>query len=280
MHDDTLAIPPLDERPRPAVAEPELGWQSASRPLEPSPEAKHRRRVPAVLSNSVRAGSLVYLVLDGLVAIATIGVFFGTGFLLLAQPAKETIVDSGARAASPLAYGNALRTSREAPPISRELGVPNSSSFGELSAATIAQRATVAEAPPKQRETAPTPIEDPPVQTASVPATGSNSTTSSAPQAPAAKLPPLPAQDVALPGAAKHHPSRSRGSHEARSASRHSNSQSAQGALSLTPHQGGRTRSFDRLVMQLTGQAQPDVPSLTPPQAKQPDPFASPRPGQ
>jgi hypothetical protein len=281
MHDDTLVIPPLDVRPRPAVAEPELGWQSASRPLEPSPEAKNQRRMPAVLSNSVRAGSLLYLVLVGLVAVATIGVFFGTGFLLLAHPAKETIVDSGARGAPPLAYGNALRASREAPPVSREMAVPNSGAFGELSTAAIAQRAAVAEvAPPKQPEASSPPIGDAPLQTASVLATGSSSATVPAPQTPSAKPSLSPAQDAAPPDVTPHHPSRSRRSHEARSASRNSHSQSAHGAPSPTSHQGGRTRSFDRLVTQLTGQAQADVPSLTPPQAKQPDPFALPRPGQ
>jgi hypothetical protein len=281
MHDDTLAIPPLDVRPRPAVVEPEFGWQSASRPPEPTSAAKKQRRMPAVRSNSVRAGSLLYLVLVGLVAIATIGVFFGTGFLLLAHPAKETVVDSGARDASPLAYGNAFRASREAPPVPRELAAPNSGSSGALSAAIIPQRATVAEAPPlKQTETPPTPIADPPVQTSSVPATGSSSATVPAPQTPAAKPSPLPEQDAAPPDVTKHHPSRSRRSHEARSASRNSHSQSAHGTPSPTSHQGGRTRSFDRLVTQLTGQSPPDVPSLTPPQAKQPDPFALPRPGQ
>lgn len=281
MHDDTLTIPPLDMRPRPVAAEPEIGWQTAPRPLEPTSVAKNQRRMPAALSNSAPVGSLLYLVLAGLVAVATIGVFFGTGFLLLAHPAKETVANSSIRGDAPsLAYGDSLRAIREAQPVRREIPVPNSGALSDPPASAIPQRAAVIEAPPpKQQETPLSPVEDPPVKPASPAATGSSPTTSPVPQTPSAKIPPSPAPDATLPDATKHRSSRSR-SHEARSAARHSHSQSAHGAPSPTPHQAGRTRSFDRLVTQLTGQAPPDVPSLTPPQTHQPDPFASPRPGQ
>jgi hypothetical protein len=40
-------------------------------------------------------GILLYLASVGLIAAAITGVFFGTGFWLLASPASETITDSG-----------------------------------------------------------------------------------------------------------------------------------------------------------------------------------------
>ncbi len=42
-------------------------------------------------------GMLLYLISAGFVAIATIGVFFGTGFLLLAHHAEQLTADSGSR---------------------------------------------------------------------------------------------------------------------------------------------------------------------------------------
>src|SRR5713101_6934208 len=42
-------------------------------------------------------GTLLYLISVGLVAVATIGVFFGTGFFLLAHHAEQTTAGSGSR---------------------------------------------------------------------------------------------------------------------------------------------------------------------------------------
>jgi hypothetical protein len=47
------------------------------------------------------AGILLYLVVTGLVATATIGVFFGIGLSMLVQPVEETIAGSGADDRSP-----------------------------------------------------------------------------------------------------------------------------------------------------------------------------------
>jgi hypothetical protein len=58
----------------------------------PTP-APSRRNMAAGL----QVGILLYLVSVGLVAIATIGVFFGIAFFLLAQPKEELITGSGTR---------------------------------------------------------------------------------------------------------------------------------------------------------------------------------------
>ena len=56
-------------------------------------------------------GTLLYLASVGLTAAAIIGIFFGTGFWLLASPVSETITNSGRGPLRP--NGNALRTSED-----------------------------------------------------------------------------------------------------------------------------------------------------------------------
>ena len=107
MRDELSVDPWLDPRPRPGSAEPELGLRSARRRPAPlsgtenagrlsSPPNRVRSRLPSP-SAALPVGSLLCLVLVGLVAAAIIGVFFGAGFLLLVHPEKEIVADTGTR---------------------------------------------------------------------------------------------------------------------------------------------------------------------------------------
>jgi hypothetical protein len=70
----------------------------------PTPAPSRRRNMAAGLS----VGILLYLVSVGLVAIAIIGVFFGIGFFLLAQPTEELIAAAAPLPVSPLAQRPAV----------------------------------------------------------------------------------------------------------------------------------------------------------------------------
>ena len=93
----------------------------------PTP-APSRRNMAAGLP----VGILLYLVSVGLVAIATIGVFFGIAFFLLAQPKEELITGSGTRDRD---------TKTE---------MPRSAAAAALPVSPLAQRPAVGEAVPQQ----------------------------------------------------------------------------------------------------------------------------------
>ncbi len=288
----------LPRRPGPGGDEPEFSLRGA--PRDPLPfsdsEGEERIRVAsspdAVQSRDHRTavalpvGSLLYLVLVGFVAVATIGVFFGAGFLLLAHPEMQTIADPGTRdRAPPPPYGDAPRANREAPPVSRELAAPGSPAVASLPASPLAPHAAVAEMPAPEQSTAtqdtpPLPSsEQRTARTASEPETASSSAVPSSPSAPSVSpVVPSSAEDAALPGSAKRRPTHHGRSHYARSASRHLYPRSSS-APSLTPPQSpatrylarartGQTGSFDQLLGQLTGPAKPAAGSLTPPRGQ------------
>jgi hypothetical protein len=300
MRGETFAIPSLDARLRPAKAEPELSLRSAPRPRDPTATSNPRMLLgtedaggmPVTSSASstvsrrrttaadLPVGSVVYLVLIGVVAIATIGVFFGSGFLLLAPPAKETIADSGTRDGNPQRpHGDAPRADGEAALVSREMAVPRSIAVAAaLPGPPLAQPATVAKAaPPQQSNEAesspPSPSNAAPSQTASVPAPASSSMGPAAPRTRLASPGPFSAQGSVLPGGAKRGQTRDGRSHHTRGASRHSHPRFARSDQAPTP-QAGHTGFFDQLLTQLAGQTKRITRSLTPPSAEQPDPFA------
>jgi hypothetical protein len=128
MRDQVFTEPWLDTRPRPGNAEPELGLRSAPRLPDSLSHGKGKDRIDppsppdpvpcrsAVTSAPLPVSSLFYVVLLGLVATATIGVFFGAGFSLLTHHGNETIADAGTRDRSPpRSYSNATQTEREDP---------------------------------------------------------------------------------------------------------------------------------------------------------------------
>jgi hypothetical protein len=110
------ALPPQDS------ARPEFAPRGALETPDPSGRPERLARRSVVLSDArdertlrhlaastLSVGSFLSLVSVGLVATATIGVFFGTGFLLLVPPAGGTISSSGTwhpgREARPLVHG-------------------------------------------------------------------------------------------------------------------------------------------------------------------------------
>jgi hypothetical protein len=301
MRGEMFAIPSLDARRRPAKAEPEFSLRSAPRsgdstatsnprmllgiegeggmPVTSRPRSAASRRRTTAAEHPV--GNVLYLVLIGAVAIAIIGVFFGSGFLLLAPPAKETVADAGARdGKSPRPHGGAPRADGEAALVSREMAVPQSTAVGAaVPDSPLAHPPTVAKAapPPQQSNEAesssPTPSNAAPSQTASEPAPASSSMDAAAPPTRSASPGPSSAQDSVLPGGAKRRQTRDGRSNHTRVASRHSHPRSARSDQALT-QPAGHTGSFGQLLTQLAGQTKPIARTLTPPSAEQPDPFA------
>ena len=296
MRGEMFAPPSLDVRRRPAKAKPEFSLRSAPRSQDPAATSNARMRLGteepgempetstprSAVSRRITAaerpvGNVLYLVLIGAVAIAIIGVFFGSGFLLLAPPAKETVADAGARdGKSPRPHGGAPRADGEAALVSREMAVPQSTAVA--AAVADAPPATVAKAAPPQESNEaesfpPAPSNAAPSQTASEPAPASSSMDAAAPPTRSASPGPSSAQDSMLPGGVKRRQARDGRSNHTRVASRHSHPRSARSDQALTPP-AGHTGSFDQLLTQLAGQTKRITRSLTPPSAEQPDPFA------
>jgi hypothetical protein len=146
----------------------------------PTP-APSRRNMAAGLS----IGILLYIVSVGLVAIATIGVFFGIGFFLLAQPTEELIAAAAPLPVSPLAQRPAVG---EAVPQQESNSVQGSvpgSPDGEASA-SAARDAAPSEEALARRSTSNEATIIAPAQTASAPEPEPSSPASPAP-------PPAPA---------------------------------------------------------------------------------------
>ena len=77
------------------------GHQGSEHIAEKQPLASPSIRNRTTTATRLPAGILLYLVVTGLVAAATIGVFFAIGFPMLVQPVEETIAGSGANDRSP-----------------------------------------------------------------------------------------------------------------------------------------------------------------------------------
>src|ERR1700736_6538322 len=164
MPDEIFATPSLDElvrQLRQGSAEPESrAAECASRTTDPAggsntlaemsgmfSDTGNERLVPGLVPGAslptpapsrrnmaagLPVGILLYLVSVGLVAIATIGVFFGIAFFLLAQPKEELITGSGTRDRD---------TKTE---------MPRSAAAAALPVSPLAQRPAVGEAVPQQ----------------------------------------------------------------------------------------------------------------------------------
>lgn len=86
-----LSFGELAQQLRRGRAEPDRAGSAGRLAAEASPPMRHM----AAAGRPV--GNLLYLVLVGVVASATIGVFFGIGFFLLVQPSREVIANLVAR---------------------------------------------------------------------------------------------------------------------------------------------------------------------------------------
>jgi hypothetical protein len=206
---------------------------SAAPPSNSPPPLRHS------IAAGLRIGSLPYLALIGLVAVAITAAFFGSGFLLLKHPAKETGVASNAGDQSPSAAPE--------PPMPNPVAIsPVPAPPDEPSAAASQATPTPSSVPPSA---------EPPAQTAADPQPAAAAQALSPP----ATVPPLGERRGSTAEGQRHH---------SRTASRRAHLRSA-------PQPAPRS-SFDQLLTQLTGQTTPPAPSLTPPRGEQPDLFAQP----
>jgi hypothetical protein len=300
MRDETFANLSLNKPPRhaqPHSAEPELGFSgepwlepriSVASPADVTPGSR------STATGEGRFGGLLYLVLIGLVAAATVGVFFGAGFSLLAPPVSDTSAGAGAPDGKRARISvDALRTDRQAPPTPREIVVPQSAEVAALPAVPLAQRTAAAETSPAEHNNAaerspPAPASgDPSARTGPEAVSASRSPASPAPAIPSVSRPPSSTQDALLAGGDKRRPKHDGRNDSYRAASGHSHWRSARSTHPLSPSQyrsaqriaPSRTveaQSFDQLLTQLNSNAKPAVQSLTPPPASKPDPFSQP----
>lgn len=270
----------LDARPRPGREEPELSLRSSPRPPDPllgtesapcsglsSPPDPEPRRAPT-RSAALPVGSLFYLALIGLIAAATIGIFFGAGFLLLVHAGKESIADNGT-GDRPRPYNEAARADLKGPPAPRESPAPDWTAAVVPPGSALAQPAAMAELPqPQQSEVAetssPAPASHPPARAPLEPEPASSSPSSASSTVPLARPAPFSAADVPASGATARLPIRDGRSHHSRTASRHWHPRSGHNTLSLTPPQAAQSGPFDRLLSLLTGRSG----LLTPPRAQ------------
>ena len=268
----------LDAGPRPGRVEPELRVRSSPRPPDPllgtesagygglsSPPDPKPSRAPTT-SAALPVGSLLYLALVGLIAAATIGIFFGAGFLLLVHAGKESTSGAGT-GDRPHPYDDAARADLKGPTAPRESGVPNSTAAVPPPNSALAQPAAMAEVPqPQQRDVAETSppggaTSHPPTRTALEPEPGSSSPGSPSSTVPLAPPASFSAADAPASGATARLPTRDGRSHHSQTASRHWHSRSGHNVPTLTPPQSG---PFDRLLSLLTGRSG----LLTPPRAQ------------
>jgi hypothetical protein len=291
-------------------AEPRLFPGSRSPPVEPAALAEadmlsadqDKARV-SVASPTISApdrnlaaagrlpvGTLLYLVVIGLVAAMTIGAFCGVGFLLLAGPANKTIAASEPGPARP----PAPRADRDPKPVALEPGQPLSAAAAAIPDSPLAQPSADEAAPWPQSQAAralppASPASEPPAQTGPAPEPaarrGPASTSLISPAAPPdmATRPPSALEDAA-PQNAANPPARHGRSDHARTASRYSHLRSARNGRSPAPRrarlaqssppQAGQMSPMDQLLTQLTEQPKPVGQSLTPPATGQTDPSA------
>jgi hypothetical protein len=223
-------------------AEPDFGPGNAT-PL--TNRGRKPAVVPEVSAPSRRTdaagppvGILLYLASVGLIAAAIIGVFFGTGFWLLASPASETITDSGGDPSR--SNGDALKAGDAA---LGETEAPHLAAVNLIPGLPLRQRPAAAEAAPPQQnnvmqELAPaSPNGEPRVETASVPQRVSGAAVSPAYPMPLAGPPAVVAEGGALSAGTKGPSARDGRSAYARTVSRHSRPRSARAAPTLTPPQ-------------------------------------------
>jgi hypothetical protein len=224
-------------------AEPDFGRQNTA-------SLKNCERKPAVVpkvstpsrrtSAAARsAGILLYLVSVGLIAAAIIGIFFGTGFWLLAPPASKTIADSGHGPLRP--NGNALKASEAVLKLAGETETPHSAAVNLIPGSRLGQGPAAAEVAPPQQNNIPQelspapPSSEPPVETTSVPQPVSGAAVSPAYPMPLASPPAVAAADGALSAGNRGPTARDGRTAHARTVSGHSRPRSAHGAPTLTP---------------------------------------------
>jgi len=220
-------------------AEPDFGLRNA-----PShgrkPAAVSKISTPSRGTNAAErpVGTQLHLASVGFIAAGIIGVFFGTGFWLLASPASEAITNSGRDPSRP--SGDALNASDAA---LGETETPHLAVVNLIPGLPLDQRPAVGEAPPSRQnnvmqELPPaSPNGEPRVETASVPQRVSGAAASPAYPMPSAGPPAVVAEVGALSAGTKGPSARDGRTAHVRTVSRHSRPRSARGAPTLTPSQ-------------------------------------------
>jgi hypothetical protein len=226
----------------------------------PSNSAPSRR----ARAQRLHVGSMFYLLLVGLIAAATISVFFGIAFFLLAQPKDRTFV-GGARVSSGMEepFTTARDTTRagDAPtpivPSAETAPVPDPASGSPNPLAP----------PPGSPDPAATELVAPPGEPIR---SGSAINRSIAPSSPrlgrSAHRHRQPTREKPAAQAEKQ-----RQFSAAMDRAHHENFSDP--SPSLTPPQAGAKNPFDQLITQLTGRTKP-AQSLTPPRPEDPGPSA------
>ena len=157
MIGQTSASPLIDELEPKGGVQPEVASLGASDPpdltntLDASlgmlsdigskrlPALVARTSTPRRATRALPVGILLYLLSVGIVAAATVGVFFGIGFFLLAQPMESTITNanigdhaSGAERRLPPILSNASSTYSDGVSVSIEPQIPRSAATAAL----------------------------------------------------------------------------------------------------------------------------------------------------
>jgi hypothetical protein len=213
MSGQTSASPSIDEPWSKGSAQPELVLRSSADPAElPNTlgassgmlsDIGRKRLLPALVeapaprraARAVPVGILTYLLGVGIVAAATVGVFFGTGFFLLAQPTEAMIANVGTgergpdtKPRFPSALSDASSTNGDIVSVPIERQMPRSAATAVLPVASIA--------PPAER---PSPIGDVPASDGKNESAGKGAPGSEAHEAsPDASTPAAPAAEPAL----------------------------------------------------------------------------------
>ena len=204
-------------------------------------------------------GALLYLALIGFVATGIIGIFFGAGFSLLVPPSATAVVDPGARDPKRPDGGSGL-TDREVAPVSQETAASGSAAIAAIPR-PLAQPPSIGSS---AQVSPPAPLTTEPFsQTSLVAGPASGQTRSFAPAAQAGPA-PFATTSTELPSKMADHADQN-----TRPAVRHGSDRLAAGGHSTHRHRkrAEKPEAFDKLITELTGEANSGNQQLTPPQA-------------
>jgi hypothetical protein len=204
-------------------------------------------------------GALLYLALIGFVATGTIGIFFGAGFSLLVPPSATAVVDPGPRDAK-RPDGDSALTDRAIAPVSQETAASGSAAIAAIPR-LLAQPPSIGSS--AQVSPSAPPTTEPFRQTSLVAGPSSGQTGSLAPAVQAGPAPFATTSTELSSEMADH------ADQNTRAAVRHGSDRLAAGRQSAHRHRkrAEKPEAFDKLITELTGEANSVDQQLTPPQA-------------
>jgi hypothetical protein len=204
-------------------------------------------------------GALLYLALIGFVAAGTIGIFFGAGFSLLVPPSGTSVVDPGAHDPK-RPEGDAALADREIAPVAQQTAVSGSAAIAAIPR-LLAQPPSIGSS--AQVSPPVPPVIEPFSQTSLVPGPASGRPGSLAPAMQAGPAPLAKASTQLSSEKADH------ADQNTRPAVRQGGDRLAAGRQSAHRHRkrAEKPAAFDKLITQLTGEANSVDQQLTPPRA-------------